>query len=357
MSPSGPPGTKRLYSIRIDNYWRGVVLKQDDGDIYTLLTVRGHYDAYEWVSRRSVTVNSATGVIELRDVAALDERTFSSMTGDLLAMRDWLMSEQVSLVGMEATGAYWKPIFYLLDLTLSAGCSTPGTWRRCPDVKPTFLRRRVVVSDGRVRTAAGFVRSAPEPIRQLRDLTRYRTAWRPSAPGRRNGWRRSWRTPGSNCPPWPLTSSAPRGGQCLAALIDGERDVHALPEMAKARMRPKIPQLLEALTGNFGEQHAFLCWLHLQRIDQLSAAIQELSSRVEEQMRQFSRQFDQLETIPGVGQSVAEVIVAETGADMSRFRTAGHLAPWAGICPGHHESAGNANRARPVTAIGGCAEP
>ena len=94
------------------------------------------------------------------------------------------------------------------------------------------------------------------------------------------------------------------------------------------------------MTGNFGEHHAFLCRLHLERIDQLTAAIGELSARIEEQMLPFARQLEYLATIPGVGQSVAEVIVAETGADMSRFRTAAHLASWAGVCPGHHESAG-----------------
>jgi transposase len=130
------------------------------------------------------------------------------------------------------------------------------------------------------------------------------------------------------------------GRAMMTALIDGERDPAVLAEMAKARMRPKIPQLVAALTGNFGEHHAFLCRLHLQRIDQLTAAIAELSARIEQQMRPFARQLEHLATIPGVGQSVAEVIVAETGADMSRFRTAANLASWAGVCPGHHESAG-----------------
>ena len=108
----------------------------------------------------------------------------------------------------------------------------------------------------------------------------------------------------------------------------------------RARMRPKIPQLVEALAGNFAEHHAFLCRLHLERIDQLSAAILELSARIEEAMRPFARHLEQLVTIPGVGQATAEVIIAETGADLSRFRTAAHLASWAGVCPGHHESAG-----------------
>lgn len=130
------------------------------------------------------------------------------------------------------------------------------------------------------------------------------------------------------------------GRAMLTALIGGERDVRVLAQMAKARMRPKIPQLVEALTGHFGEHHAFLCRIHLDRIDQLSAAIEELSARIEEQMRPFAHQIEQLVTIPGVGRGVAEVIIAETGGDMTRFRTAAHLASWAGVCPGHHESAG-----------------
>ncbi|WP_345127848.1 transposase, partial [Streptomyces chiangmaiensis] len=130
------------------------------------------------------------------------------------------------------------------------------------------------------------------------------------------------------------------------ALIAGERDVHALAQMAKARMRPKIPPLVEALNGNFSEHHAFLCRLHLDRIDQLRAAIGQLSLRIEEEMRPFARQLELLQTIPGVGQTTAEVLIAETGADMARFRTAGHLASWAGVCPGHHESAGKQKSGR-----------
>jgi transposase len=126
------------------------------------------------------------------------------------------------------------------------------------------------------------------------------------------------------------------GRAMLAALIDGERDVHVLAQTAKARMRPKIPELVEALTGNFGEHHAFLCRLHLERIDHLKATTVELSARIEEEMRPFAHQLELLETIPGVGRTTAEVLIAETGGDMARFRTAGHL----GVCPGHHESAG-----------------
>lgn len=122
-------------------------------------------------------------------------------------------------------------------------------------------------------------------------------------------------------------------------------------------MRPKIPALVEALTGNFGEHHAFLCRLHLERIDQLKTAIAEPSTRIEEEMRPFARQLELLETIPGVGRTTAEVLIAETGGDMSRFRTAGHLASWAGACPGHHESPASTSPAADATATAGWALP
>ena len=185
---------------------------------------------------------------------------------------------------------------------------------------------------------ASFV--PPEPIRQLRDLTRYRTTLTAERSREAQRLEKELEDAGIKLSSVATDILGVSGRAMLAALIDGERDVRVLAEMAKARMRSKIPQLVEALTGNFGEHHAFLCRLHLERIDQLSASILALSSRIEEQMRPFSRRLDQLATIPGVGQSVAEVIIAETGGDMSRFRTAAHLASWAGVCPGHHESAG-----------------
>lgn len=171
---------------------------------------------------------------------------------------------------------------------------------------------------------ASFV--PPEPIRQLRDLTRYRSTLAAERTREAQRLEKELEDAGIKLSSVATDILGVSGRAMLSALIEGERDVHVLAEMARARMRPKIPQLVEALTGNFGEHHAFLCRLHLQRIDQLCAAILELSRRIEEQMGPFTRQLEQLATIPGVGQTTAEVIITETGADMTRFRTAGHLA-------------------------------
>jgi transposase len=139
------------------------------------------------------------------------------------------------------------------------------------------------------------------------------------------------------------------GRSMIEAMIAGERDPHVLADMAKRRMRIKIPQLVEALTGRFGDHHAFLARQMLDRIDAANATIDHLSGRIEAECAPFRHQLELLHTIPGVSQRTAEVIVAETGADPSRFPTAAHLASWAGVCPGNNESAGKhkSGRTRP----------
>ena len=126
----------------------------------------------------------------------------------------------------------------------------------------------------------------------------------------------------------------------LEALIEGQRDPVVLADLAKRRLRSKIPELTEALTGRFGEHHGFLARLHLDLIDNHTHAISELAARIEVVIEPFRGVRDLIVTIPGISTNVADVIIAETGADMTRFPTAGHLASWAGTCPGSNESAG-----------------
>ena len=266
-------------------------------------------------------------------------RTFATTTNALLELRDWLIAEKVTLVVMEATGDYWRGAFYLMEDVLNVILVNAAHAKGLPGRKTDVSDAAWLCQLGECGLLkASFV--PPEPIRQLRDLTRYRSTLAAERTREAQRLEKELEDAGIKLSIVATDILGRSGRAMLAALIEGERDVHVLAEMAKARMRPKIPQLVEALTGNFGEHHAFLCRLHLQRIDQLSAAILELSTRIEEQMRPFARQRDLLQTIPGVGQTVAEVLIAETGADMSRFRTPGHLASWAGLCPGHHESAG-----------------
>jgi transposase len=266
-------------------------------------------------------------------------RTFATTTNALLELRDWLVAEKVTLVVLEATGDYWRGTFYLLEDCLNVILVNAAHAKGLPGRKTDVSDAAWLCQMGECGLLkASFV--PPEPIRHLRDLTRYRVTLTAERSREAQRLEKELEDAGIKLSAVATDILGVSGRAMLAALIEGERDVHTLAEMAKARMRPKIPQLVQALTGNFGAHHAFLCRLHLERIDQLSTAIGELSTRIEEQMRPFAHQLELLATIPGVGQATAEVIIAETGADMSRFRTAANLTSWAGVCPGHHESAG-----------------
>ncbi len=130
------------------------------------------------------------------------------------------------------------------------------------------------------------------------------------------------------------------GRAILAALIDGQHDPAQLAELAKGRLRNKIERLTEALEGNFRARHAFLAREHLDRFDSLTAAIDRLSERIETTIAPCADSVTLLATMPGVSNTIAQIIIAETGGDMSQFPSAAHLASWAGVCPGHNESAG-----------------
>ncbi len=180
----------------------------------------------------------------------------------------------------------------------------------------------------------------PRPIRRLRDLTRYRTALTQDRTREVQRLQNTLEDAGIKLDAMvsDITGTSPR--RMLAALIAGERDPQTLAELALGRMRPKVPDLQRALVGHFDDHHARLCAKMLAHIDELTAMITELTGEIDIELEPFHRAREQLSTIPGVSHRIAEVIIAETGADMGRFPTPQQLASWAGICPGNNESAG-----------------
>src|SRR5665648_919995 len=191
--------------------------------------------------------------------------------------------------------------------------------------------------------AHGLVRSSfvpPAPIRELRDLTRTRTALTRDRAREVQRLEKLLEDAGIKLSAVASDIVGVSGRAMLEALVAGQRDPLVLAELAKRRMRSKIPELTEALTGRFGEHHAFLVRTHLDLIDHLTGTIDQVTTRIEEAMAPFRAARDLIVPIPGVSTGVADVIIAETGADMARFPTAGHLASWAGTCPGANESAG-----------------
>ena len=266
-------------------------------------------------------------------------RTFATTTNALLTMRDWLVAEQVTLVVMEATGDYWRGAYYLLEDVLNVILVNAAHAKGLPGRKTDVSDAAWLAQLGECGLLkASFV--PPEPVRNLRDLTGYRSTLAVERAREAQRLEKELEDAGIKISSVATEILGASGRAMFGALIAGEDNPDVMADMARGRMRPKIPALVEALTGNFGAHHAFLCRLHLTRIDELSASIEELSARIEAEMRPFARQLERLATIPGVGPRTAEVIIAEAGGDMTRFRTAAHLASWAGVCPGHHESAG-----------------
>lgn len=255
-------------------------------------------------------------------------------------MRGWLVDHGVSQVAMEATGVYWKPVWYVLEsgpfeLKLANARhvkNLPG--RKTDACDAAWLCR--LLECGLLR--GSFV--PPRDIVRLRDLTRYRT--RTVAERGREAQRLQKLLEDAGIK---LDSVATdiQGKSCrrmIEALIDGERDPEVLAEMAMTRMRAKIGDLREALVGRFDGYHALLARMHLDHMDELSRIEARLDEEVDRLMAPFVEAATHLLTIPGIGKRVAEVVVAEIGVDMSRFPTSAHLASWAGLCPGNHESAG-----------------
>ena len=266
--------------------------------------------------------------------------TWGSVTNQILALREHLMAEQVTLVVMEATGDYWKPFYYLLeDAPFEVLLVNARHVKNLPGRKTDVSDAAWLAQLG----AHGLVRGSfvpPEPIRQLRDLTRTRTTVVRARAKEIQRLEKLLEDAGIKLSSVASDISGVSGRLMLDALIDGERDPAALADLAKRRLRSKIPSLTEALTGQFRDHHAFLAKVHLDLIDQHSHAVEELTARIEVVIEPFRGARDLMITIPGISVLVADVIIAETGADMHRFPTAGHLASWAGTCPGNNESAG-----------------
>ncbi|MBZ9645195.1 IS110 family transposase [Streptomyces sp. PSKA30] len=265
--------------------------------------------------------------------------SWGSTTNAVLALRDHLLAAEVTLVVIEATSDYWKPFYYLLAEDLNVILVNARQVKNLPGRKTDVSDAAWLAQLG----SHGLVRPSfvpDQPVRELRDLTRARTQLTRERGQIVQRLEKLLEDTGIKLAAVASDIMGVSGRAMLEALINGEHDPQVLAEMAKRKLRNKIPELTEALTGRFRDHHAFLARLHLDHYDQLTGAIGQLDARIEEAMAPFRPALDLLDTIPGINQATAEVIIAETGGDMRRFASAKHLASWAGVCPGHHESAG-----------------
>jgi transposase len=266
-------------------------------------------------------------------------RTFGTMTADLLALADWLSDYRVTHVAMESTGVYWKGIWNLLEgqveLLLVNAHHVKQVPGRKTDVKDCEWLADLL-RHGLLRPS--FVPARPQ--RELRELTRYRTSLIRERAAEINRVQKTLE--GANIKLGDVATNivGASGRQILTALVVGTADSRTMADFARGKLRVKLPQLERALVGQVGAHQRFLLARQLAHLDSLDELIDELNAEVEQRLRPFDDAVDRLDTIPGVGRRVAEVLVAEIGLDMTRFPTAAHLASWAGMCPGNNESAG-----------------
>jgi transposase len=265
--------------------------------------------------------------------------TWGATTEKILELREFLEREHVTTVVMEATSDYWKPFFYLFEETLPVMLVNAKAARNIPG-------RKTDVSDAAwlaQLAAHGLLRASfvpPEPIRELRDLTRARTIVTGDRAREIQRLEKFLEGSGIKLSSVVTDLTGVSSRAMLEALINGERHPEFLAGLARGRLRSKIPELVDALTGRFKAHHAFMTRLHLDQIDAQTHTIEALTGRIEEATEPFRDAREALATIPGVSLKVADVIIAETGADMSVFETPAHLASWTGVCPGSNESAG-----------------
>ena len=274
------------------------------------------------------------------DEPELHRKKFATTVAGVAALAAWMADFGVTRVVMESTGVYWKPVYYPLEgLFPELWLVNAGHVKNVPGSKTDIADAEWladVAAHGMVRPS--FV--PPPPVRVLRELTRYRKTQIVIRAQEIQRLDKVLQDAGIKISSVASNVLGKSTRAMIEALIAGERDTSVLADMAKARMRSKIPALTEALVGRFAAHHGALARSILDHIDFLDAAIARLDEEVAARLGTFQGAVTLLETIPGVGRKVAETIVAETGADMTRFPSAAQLCAWAGVAPADHESAG-----------------
>jgi transposase len=272
-------------------------------------------------------------------------QTFGTTAAQLLALRDWLSAHGVTHVAMESTGVYWKPVYYVLEEVVTCLLVNPVHVSKVPGRK-TDVRDcewlAQLLEHGLLR--GSFV--PPLAIRDLRDLTRYRAVLVQDRTREANRLHKVLTDAGIQLASVASNVLGKSGRAMLAALVEGTTDATILADLAQGKLRRKLPALREALVGRFRKHHALLVSQLLAHLDYLDEALAQLTADIEEALGPFASEAARLDAIPGVGRRTAEIVIAELGVDMRQFPTARHVASWAGLCPGTHESAGKRRAVR-----------
>jgi transposase len=272
-------------------------------------------------------------------------RTFDTTTRQLLALRAWLLAEGCTHAAMESTGVYWKPVYAVLEGALEIVVANAQHVKKVPGRK-TDVKDAEWIAE---LLCHGLLRSSfvpPAPIRELRELTRYRRKLVESQSAERNRLLKLLETANIKLASVASDVFGVSGLLMLQALVEGKATPQEMAELAKRKLRKKIPELELALEGKVEEHHRFLLKLQLDRLQAVEEDLKILEQRIQQKLKPYAVQLDLLQDIPGVDWTLAAVIIAELGVDMSVFQSASQLASWAGVCPGNNESAGKRKSSR-----------
>jgi len=270
---------------------------------------------------------------------------WGTMTGDLMAMADWMTAQGVTHVAMESTGVFWKPIYNILEGRFTMLLVNARHLKQVPGRKSDVRDCQWIaqlLQYGLLK--ASFI--PPRSQRELRDLTRHRTQLVEVMARAANRIHKVLQDTNIKLSSVATDVLGASGRAMLEALITGEEDPVKLADLAQRKLRGKIPQLEKALEGHLTEHHRFMLKLLWKQLAQQEELIAELDRKIEEQTRPFEAEIDRLDAVPGVDRRVAEVVLAEVGPDMKAFPTHENLVSWAGMCPGNEESAGKRVRKR-----------
>jgi transposase len=274
-------------------------------------------------------------------------RTFGTTTRELLALREWLLSQGCIHVAMESTGVYWKPVYAVLEgegtfkIVVANAQHVKKVPGRKTDVKDAEWIAELLCH--------GLLRSSfvpPKPVRELRDLTRYRRKLVESQVAERNRLLKLLESANIKLASVAADVFGVSGRLMLRALIVGKTTPQEMAELAKGLLRKKMSELELALEGKLEEHHRFLLRLQLDRLDAADKDLAVLEQRIQEKLKPYEAQLTLLDEIPGVDWKVAAAIIAELGVDMSVFQNVLQAASWAGVSPGNHESAGKRKSSR-----------
>ena len=272
-------------------------------------------------------------------------RTFGTTTREFLSLREWLLGEGCTHVAMESTGVYWKPVYAILEGALEIVVANAQHIKKVPGRK-TDVKDAEWIAD---LLCHGLLRSSfvpPPPIRELRDLSRYRRKLVESRSAERNRLLKLLETANIKLASVATDVFGASGRLMLGALVEGEATPQQMADLAKGPLRKKIPHLELALEGKMEEHHRFLLKVQLHRLQAAEEDLAVLEQRLRERLEPYATQLALLDEIPGVDWTLAAVIIAELGVDMTVFQSVSQLASWAGVCPGNNESAGKRKSSR-----------